>query len=129
MKKAHDNGKDSLLKKQYELNGKILYSQALPGSQTALVEIGIQNEVISPNSFKNPVRTVLSSAIPVALDPPTDHVTKLLSSFQVFMACKRKPNNNLSMFVSCFRGVVAKLFVRTRPHRLLKRDRLLLSHC
>lgn len=69
--------------------------------------------MISVDSSDNPVQTMLSvfHCVCVCLNPPKAHVTRLSSSFQTVMACKLKPNQNLIIFESHFRGLVAEHLV------------------
>ena len=111
MKEAHDKGEDRSLKTQYKLLGRILYSQALPEAQRARVDEEIANGNISlsdNDDVGNPIKVVLSIVNLVAIDPPTARVTRLFSSYQDVMNCGIRRDENLSNFVSHFRGLADK---------------------
>lgn len=61
----------------------------------------------------------------VAADSLTAHITRLLSSFQNSTACKRKPNENLSIFLSHFSGLAAKHFVHAQTPPLPQTEQAL----
>lgn len=69
---------------------------------------------ISLNSSEDFVQRVLQIFKLVAVDAYTAHDRGLSSSFQIVMNCRRNSNENLSMFVSRFRGLAEKRFMHAQ---------------
>lgn len=113
MKEAHDEGSDQGLKTQYKILGRIFYRLALADWQKALVDEHRDKGLIDISSKNEPIKTVLAIVNLVAVDPPTAHVTRLLSSFNAVMNCRRG-DESLSKFVSRFRALAAKHLMHAR---------------
>lgn len=108
MKDAHDNGTDEKLKTQFKLLGRILYSQGHASFQRSLVNKEILKENLSFSCISDPVRTVFAIFCLVVVNPPTAHVTRLLSSFQDVMQRRRSSSESLMSFATRFRSKASR---------------------
>lgn len=113
LKAAHDTGEDGRLKTIFRILGQTLYQRGLPPEQQSIVDEAQAKGVIDFHQTDNPVQAVLGIVNVVAVDPPMATVTRLIGSFNKVSSLKRSKNEDLSMFVSRFRGAAAEHLQQT----------------
>jgi len=106
IKTAAEKGDDRHYKTVWATLGRWLY-RGLPSAQQSIVDEAQVKGVINYKQ-DDQVAAVRDIVELVAVDPPIAMVSRLISSFNKVSSCRRKKNEDLSMFVSRFRGLSAE---------------------
>ena len=107
IKSAAERGTDGVYSTLYATLGRQLYERGLPSSQQSIVDEAQAARTIDfkQNDQVAAVRDIVNL---VAIDPPIAMVSTPINSFHRVSTCRRKKNEDLSVFVSRFGGLAAE---------------------
>ena len=103
---AAEKGEDRMYKTVFATLANHLYDRGLPSESKSFVDEAQANGQINYKQ-DDQVAAVQEIVELLAVEPPIAVVTRLISSFNKVSMCTRRKNEDLSAFVSRFRGYAA----------------------
>lgn len=108
---AAEKGNDRHFSTVAKILGRTLYERGLPSAKKSIVDEAQAKQVIDYRQ-DDQVEAVREIVNLIAVDPPIAGVSRLISSFNKVTSCERKQKEDLTMFVSRFRGLAADHLVQ-----------------
>ena len=101
------SGPDRVYKTIFVTLGRVLYDRGLPSAQQSIADEAQAKKIIEYKQ-EDQIAAVADIVELIAGDPPSAVVTRLINSYNRVTTCRRKKNEDLSIFVSRFCGLAAE---------------------